>query len=85
MCTPSSRDSASRDGFGDGARFCNRANFVESGEGTGDRGAGGRMCWMTIVRIVSVRTGNTVHVRLLLLSELSAVSSKCTSKNIITA
>ena len=83
MCTPSSRDSASRDGFGDGARFCNRANFVESGvEGTGDRGAGGRMCWMTIV---SVRTGNTVHVRLLLLSELSAVSSKCTSKNIITA
>ena len=35
--------------------------------------------------IVSVRTGNTVHVRLLLLSELSAVSSKCTSKNIITA
>lgn len=77
MCTPSSRDSASRDGFGDGARFCNRANFVESGEGTGDRGAGGRMCWMTIV---SVRTGNTVHVRLLLLSELSAVSSKCTSK-----
>ena len=37
------------------------------------------MCWMTIV---SVRTGNTVHVRLLLLSELSAVSSKCTSKNI---
>jgi hypothetical protein len=34
--------------------------FVESGEGTGDRGAGRGMCWMTIV---SVRTGNTVHAR----------------------